>query len=81
MCIAFLDKKLPDDKISMNKCVRKNLRCRLSDMVIIKGAPDVPNLTKIHVLPMADTIEGITWDLTSTFLLPYFKDAFRPVKK
>jgi len=81
LCIAFLDKKLPDDKISMNKCVRKNLRCRLSDMVIIKGAPDVPNLTKIHVLPMADTIEGITGDLTSTFLLPYFKDAFRPVKK
>jgi len=48
----------------MNKTVRNNLRCRLGDMIIVKGAPDVPNLTKIHVLPMEDTIEGIAGDLT-----------------
>lgn len=65
----------------MNKCVRKNLRCRLSDMITIKHAPDVPNLTKVHVLPFSDSIEGISGDLTSTFLVPYFKDAYRPVKK
>ena len=64
LCIALPDAKLTDEKISMNKCVRKNLRCRLGDMVIIKGAADVPNLTKIHILPMEDTIEGITGDLT-----------------
>ncbi len=32
-------------------------------------------------MPIADTIEGITGDLTKTFLFPYFKDAYRPVKK
>jgi transitional endoplasmic reticulum ATPase len=26
-------------------------------------------------------MEGITGDLTKTFLIPYFKDAYRPVKK
>jgi len=41
----------------------------------------VPNLTKIHILPIGDTIEGITGDLTKTYLIPYFKDAYRPVKK
>jgi len=65
----------------MNKCVRANLRCRLSDMVTIKPIEDLPNLTKIHVLPFADTIEGITGSLTEVFLIPYFKEAFRPVKK
>ena len=65
----------------MNKVVRKNLRCRLGDMVMIKGAADVPNLTKIHVLPMEDTIEGISGDITQTFLIPYFRDAYRPLKK
>ena len=40
----------------MNKTVRKNLRVRLGDVVQIKPAGDVPNLTKIHVLPLADTI-------------------------
>lgn len=48
----------------MNKVVRKNLRVRLSDIVTVKPAADVPNLTKIHILPMDDTIEGITGDLT-----------------
>ena len=81
MCIALVDNKLTDDKISMNKSVRKNLRSRLGDLVIVKGAPDVPNLTKIHILPMADSIEGITGDLTQTYLIPYFRDAYRPLKK
>ena len=65
----------------MNKVVRKNLRVRLGDVVQIRPAGEVPNLTKIHVLPIQDTIEGITGDLTKTFLIPYFKDAYRPVKK
>ena len=32
-------------------------------------------------MPIDDTIEGITGDLAQTFLVPYFKDAYRPVKK
>jgi len=59
----LVDNKLTDDKIAMNKCVRKNIRCRLGDMVTVKAIPDIPNLSKIHILPMADTIEGLTGDL------------------
>ena len=81
MVVALVDNKLEDGKIRMNKTVRKNLRVRLGDVVQIKAAGDVPNLTKIHVLPLADTIEGIQGDLTKTYLIPYFKDAYRPVKK
>ena len=54
---------------------------RLGDVVQIRAAGEVPNLTKIHVLPLEDTIEGIQGDLTKTYLIPYFKDAYRPVKK
>jgi transitional endoplasmic reticulum ATPase len=32
-------------------------------------------------LPFEDSIEGLTGDLTQTYLVPYFKDAYRPVKK
>lgn len=81
LCIALPDNNVPDDKISMNKCVRKNLRCRLGDMITVKQAADVPNLTKIHILPLEDTIEGISGDITQTYLIPYFKDAYRPLKK
>jgi len=30
---------------------------------------------------MEDTLEGITGDLTTTYLIPYFRDAYRPAKK
>jgi transitional endoplasmic reticulum ATPase len=65
----------------MNKVIRKNLRIRLGDLVQIRAAADVPNLTKIHILPFQDTTEGITGDITKTYLIPYFKDAYRPIKK
>jgi len=64
LCIALLDNELEDGKIRMNKTVRKNLRVRLGDVVTIKAAADAPNLTRIHVLPMDDTIEGISGDIT-----------------
>jgi transitional endoplasmic reticulum ATPase len=81
LCIALADNKLEDGKIKMNKVVRKNLRVRLGDVVTVKSCADVPNLTKIHILPIDDTIEGITGDLATTYLVPYFKDAYRPIKK
>lgn len=48
---------------------------------MVKPAGDVPNLTKIHILPIDDTIEGISGNIAETYLVPYFKDAYRPVKK
>lgn len=81
LVVCLQDNKLEDGKIRMNKTIRKNLRVRLGDVVMLKPAGEVPNLTKIHVLPLADTIEGIQGDLTKSYLIPYFKDAYRPVKK
>jgi transitional endoplasmic reticulum ATPase len=48
----------------MNKIARKNLRLRLGDLVMVKPSADTPNLTKIHVLPFDDSIEGLTGDLS-----------------
>lgn len=79
--VALIDNKLDDSKIRLNKVVRKNLRVRLGDIVQVRPAGQIPNLTKIHILPLEDTIEGISGDLTKTYLIPYFKDAYRPVKQ
>ena len=81
LCIALVDNEMENGKIRMNKTIRKNLRVRLGDIVTIKAAADAPNLTRIHVLPMDDTIEGISGDITTTYLIPYFRDAYRPLKK
>ena len=82
LCIALQEAgDLEDGKIRLNKVARTNLRVRLGDLVVVKPSPDTPNLTKIHVLPFDDSIEGLSGDLTQTYLIPYFKDAFRPIHK
>ncbi len=42
---------------------------------------DVKYGKRIHVLPIDDTIEGITGNLFDAFLKPYFVEAYRPVRK
>ena len=74
-------KDLADDGIRMNKVMRQNLKLRLGDLAVVTPSTQTPNLTKIHILPYQDTIEGLTGDLAQTYLIPYFKDAFRPVHK
>lgn len=72
---------LDDTKVRMNKVMRNNLRLRLGDLAVISPSTQTPNLTKLHILPYSDTIEGLTGDLAQTYLIPYFKDAYRPVHK
>ena len=84
VCIALAVEEnddLENMRIRMNKVVRRNLRVRLGDVVSVFPCPDIPNGNKVHILPIDDTIEGITGNLTQTYLIPYFKDCYRPVRK
>jgi len=81
VCIAINDADLPINAVRMNKVVRKNLRVRLGDIVSVHHAPDVPNAKAIHVLPFDDTVEGISGNLFETYLKPYFRRIYRPVRK
>jgi transitional endoplasmic reticulum ATPase len=67
VCIALAVEDaddLPDDKIRMNKVVRNNLRVRFGDVVAVHPCPDIPNGNRVHILPIDDTIEGVTGNLT-----------------
>ena len=81
VCIVLADEALDDSKIRMNKVVRKNLRVRLGDIVSVHACGDVPYGKRIHVLPLDDTIEGITGNLFDTYLKPYFLEAYRPARQ
>ena len=84
ICIAFQSEDKTDFKdgeIRMNKGTRKNLRVKLGDQVTVSALTELPNATQIKVLPFAEDVEGISGDLTATFIVPYFRDAFRPVMK
>jgi transitional endoplasmic reticulum ATPase len=81
VCIALADDETEDQRIRMNKVVRRNLRVKLGDIVSLHAAGEVKYGKAIHVLPFEDTIEGITGNLFETFLKPYFLEAYRPVRK
>lgn len=81
VCIVVADEDTDLGKIRMNRVVRNNIRVRLGDMVLIKQCEDIKYGKRIHVLPIDDTIEGITGDIFDTFLKPYFLEAYRPVRK
>ena len=79
--IVLADDTCEESKIRVNKVVRANLRVRLGDVVSVHACPDIKYGTRIHVLPLDDTIEGVTGNLFDLFLKPYFLEAYRPVRK
>merc|ERR1719410_472871 len=81
VCIVLADESCEEPKIRMNKVVRKNLRVRLGDVVSVHQCTDVKYGKRVHILPIDDTIEGITGNLFETYLKPYFMEAYRPVRK
>jgi transitional endoplasmic reticulum ATPase len=80
VCIVLVGEDTSDSNVRMNKSVRKNLRVRLGDLVTITGT-EVPYGQKIHILPVDDTIEGVSGNLFDVYLKPYFLEAYRPVTK
>ncbi|XP_014239202.1 transitional endoplasmic reticulum ATPase TER94-like [Cimex lectularius] len=81
VCIVLSDETCPDEKIRMNRVVRNNLRVRLCDVVSIQSCPDVKYGKRIHVLPIDDTVEGLTGNIFEVYLKPYLLEAYRPVHK
>jgi len=81
VCIVLSDDSVEENKIKMNRVVRQNLAVKLGDLVTINPCQDIKYGTKIHVLPIDDTVEGLEGDLFVPFLKPYFLEAYRPVKQ
>ncbi|KAJ3125285.1 AAA ATPase cdc48 [Nowakowskiella sp. JEL0407] len=79
--IVLGDDDMETNKIKINKTVRNNLRCRLGDVVSVHPCADIKYGKRIHVLPIDDTVEGVTGNLFDVFLKPYFNEAYRPVRK
>lgn len=81
ICIVLSEDDVPNEKIRMNKVVRTNLRVHVGDVVSIHPCTDIKYGERIHVLPIDDTIEGLSGNLFEVYLKPYFLDAYHPVRK
>lgn len=76
MCVAKPSDDMDSNKIGMNRCVRQNCRVKFGDLVTIKLVPDIPNHTRVHILPFQDTIEGMTGNIVDLFIKPYFNESY-----
>lgn len=74
--IALADETCEEAKIRMNKVVRSNLRVRLADVVSVHQCPDVKYGKRVHILPIDDTIEGVTGDLFESYLKRKYATCF-----
>eukprot|EP00461_Guttulinopsis_vulgaris_P000353 UN00353 len=81
VCVVIDDETLGDDVIRLNKVARRNLRCKLGDIVSVHRIQDIEYLKAVHILPFDDTVEGNTANLFEDYLKPYFQNMFRPVTK
>ena len=53
VCIVLADETCDAGKIRMNKCVRKNLKVRLGDVITVHQCPDVKYGKRVHIVPGA----------------------------
>ncbi|WBW70671.1 AAA family ATPase involved in ubiquitin-mediated protein degradation Cdc48 [Schizosaccharomyces osmophilus] len=79
--IVLTDDEMEDGAARLNRVVRNNLRIRLGDVVTVNPCPDIKYAERISVLPLADTVEGLTGSLFDVYLKPYFVEAYRPIRK
>ena len=57
------------------------MRVRLGDVVSVSACSDIKYGKRIHVLPIDDTIVGLTGNWFEVYLKPYFLEAYRPIHK
>ncbi|XP_062510149.1 transitional endoplasmic reticulum ATPase-like isoform X2 [Corticium candelabrum] len=81
VCIVMPDDSASDNYVRMNRVARQNLRVRLGDVVSIRACPDIKYGKRVHVLPIDDTVEGLTGSLFEVYLKPYYLENYRPINK
>lgn len=77
--LIILTENVPTHKIWMSKSARNNIRVKVGDQVVyflflaplylfsITSYSDIPHGVRIHVLPIDDTVVGLTGYLFCTF--------------
>ncbi|KAL0421777.1 UNVERIFIED_CONTAM: Cell division cycle protein 48 [Sesamum latifolium] len=78
----IVDEAINDDNsvVSMHPAKMEELQLFRGDTILIR-CPDVKYGKRVHILPIDDSVEGLTGNLFDAYLKPYFLDAYRPVRK
>eukprot|EP00592_Proboscia_alata_P029946 CAMPEP_0194443182 /NCGR_PEP_ID=MMETSP0176-20130528/126558_1 /TAXON_ID=216777 /ORGANISM="Proboscia alata, Strain PI-D3" /LENGTH=118 /DNA_ID=CAMNT_0039269391 /DNA_START=1380 /DNA_END=1733 /DNA_ORIENTATION=- len=70
VCIVLADKNCDDSNVRVSHPQDAVVVCTIERYFL-----------REYILPIGDTIEGVTGNLFDVYLTPYFLEAYRPVKK
>lgn len=77
----LVEEEIDPGTVWLNRVARQNLRVRVGDSVTVTNAATTKYAKRVAILPIADTIEGITGNIFDAFLANYFREAYRPIKQ
>ncbi|KAJ7257011.1 hypothetical protein C8J57DRAFT_1649139 [Mycena rebaudengoi] len=72
---------IEEGRIQVNKVARNHLRVKLGDLVGAHLCLDIKYGKRVHILPLDDSIEGLSGNIFDVYLKPYFLEAYRPIRK
>lgn len=81
VCIVLSDDNTDNSNIRMNKVIRTNLRVKLGDLITVSPCNNISYGKKVHILPINESLVGVSGNLFEVYLKPYFLEAYRPVMK
>ena len=70
ICLSSDD--VEDGRIQMNEVARNNLRVKLGDLVNVHQCLDIEYGQRVYLLPLDDSIEGLSRNIFDVYLKPYF---------
>lgn len=76
--------ELPGDHVAvLGKQARNNLRVRINDSIKLYPVPirEVPKINSVLFFPIQDTVENLTGDLYSAYVVPFFRARKVPLTK
>ena len=74
------DDAASDEHIRLNRTIRSNAGVKLGDTVRIRPQYELIHGKRVQILPIKDTVEGLSGNLFDIFLKPHFDGRYRPVK-
>ncbi|GAB2226975.1 hypothetical protein Droror1_Dr00008774 [Drosera rotundifolia] len=81
VCIVIDDDTCDEPKVRMNRVIRENLRVKIGDVVSVHQLADIPYGNRVFILPIDDTVKGLTGNLFDTYVKPYFMETYGPLRK
>lgn len=81
LLMIVVQDELPDGLAHMNYIARLNLGVSPGDLVTLSLCPNLAYIKRVDIAPVSDEIWALSRSLFHDFIIPHFRDAYRPLRQ